>query len=171
MVTKVLFIAAALVAIVPDPLLAKNRSPDAAEVLRAFERFHRKSSASDYDRDRMRRTITSNIGLHSTKEQVSERLIVMIFYQRTARFRFKSYEQCYERIAEFVASGSFQRTIYQFSDLHANQARQSIWEMTDGKLVMRIVATPSNDLVLTLFSTEDRALALRAIRYMLLPRT
>jgi hypothetical protein len=170
MVTKALFIAL-LIVFVPGPLWAKDRTPDAAEVLRTFERFHRKSSASDYDRDRMRRTITGNIGLHSTKEQVSERLIVMVFYQRTARFQFKDYEQCYERIAEFVASGNFQRTIYQSSDLHANQARQSIWEMTDGKLIMRVVATPANDLILALFSSEDRPIALRAIRHTLSPRT
>jgi hypothetical protein len=170
MVTKALFIAA-LIAIVPCPLQAKDRNPDATEVLRAFERFHRKSSASDYDRDRMRKTITSNIGLHPLKAQISERLIVMTFYQRTAPFQVRNYEQCYERVAEFVASGNFRRTIYQFSDLHANQARQSIWEMTDGKLVMRIVATPANDLVLALFSTEDRTIALRAIRYTLSPRT
>lgn len=74
-----------------------------------------------------------------------------------------------DEVLRLLRTGNFERRLYQLNDLQAGQARQSIWQLLDNDVGMRIDVVPGTSITITFFSTHDFQAAQNSSRLALVP--
>lgn len=157
-----------------NSLSARGREPDAYQALKIFERFQLMHYPG-ITAERTLNTLSNNIGFGwgamSFDATIGRgRVLLVVPYRRTDQYLDNlTYGWYYDRVCRFLASGDFYRGVYQWNGLNPNQARQTVWQMSNGKSAIRIIATPDNEIVIAFFSVENWSGAMASIRSALVP--
>ena len=148
---------------------AKNPALNPELALQDYERLW-KTIRSPQRADNYMAQISRRFGMTSRKirfwsHRGDQSILVLIFYSRTERFHYQTYNKSYGNIREFLAHGRLERKLHQLNGLHSRQARQAIWEMGYEDSRLRIIATPDEHVIATFYPTGEWAAAMEAIRY------
>lgn len=155
------------------PVLAANETPrpdKALEEFQAYQRFVGNLTSAQKHRSKIEKALRISPIMTKSEPGRSAPMLTFVLFSRTHfQSSHASYSEVRREIDRLIASADFESHLYQLNDLHPDQARQSIWQLSRYGVSMRVEVVPNNAITITLFSSADFRSALHATRRALIP--
>jgi hypothetical protein len=152
---------------------AADDKPEPYEALKAFQAYQkhaRNPSVSGRYLSKIKKAVALSPAIMHGEDGKHAPILVFVIYSRT---HFKAFHNSYgkvrQKVEELIASEDFEPHHYQLNDLHPNQARRSIWQLSGDGVAMRVEVTPNNAITIAFFSCEDFRSGLHAARHAIIP--
>lgn len=147
-------------------------NPNALSALEAFRDYQRlKMSGGSILRPlrEISDALEINPLFYRTDESSHPILVLVAHSRRHLRPSGKPFMMVRDEVFRLLPSANFERRLYQLNDLQPGQARQSIWQLLDNDVGMRIEVVPGTSITITFFSAGDFQAAQHFSRLALMP--
>lgn len=152
---------------------AADNKPDPYDALAAFKAYQKHAnnpSVSERHLAKIERALRIDpVIVHGENGKNAPVLAFVAFCRTHFKDFHKPYSVVRQQVTELVGSADFEVHLYQLNDLHSDQGRRSIWQLSRDGVTMRVEVVPNNAIVVAFFSTDDFRSGLHALRRALIP--
>lgn len=151
--------------------LAKDFPPDPPAAFVDFSKYQYYAH-NETVREKYIGRIEKDIGHHGVNSTSRDGklgpILVLVYFARSNHYDgMLTYAAANDLLLKFIRAGTFSKHLYQYWDLHPDQASQGVWEMSQDNMVCRVEITPQNAVTVAFYTNGDFGAAMDLTRFAL----